>query len=201
MSPKQDVSTERKNQIYQAALICFSRKGYFQTTMDDIVEESGLSKGALYWYFDSKKELFISLLQDILDPIGEEWNAIAADETRTATQKMQLLVAVFRNQFNEMVDIFGLVIEAWAQTHFDEDVQEVTRQFYKPYLALMSSIIREGVTSGEFQVENVEATTAIILTLYDGLTLAFGAGLLNQNHEVLLDAAETMVFRGLGVEV
>ena len=45
MTPKADVSAERKAQIYQAALTCFNRKGYFQTTMDDIVAEiaQGLS--------------------------------------------------------------------------------------------------------------------------------------------------------------
>ena len=43
MTPKPDVSEKRKAQIYQAALVCFSRKGYHQTTMDDIVAESGTS--------------------------------------------------------------------------------------------------------------------------------------------------------------
>ena len=84
MSPKADVSTERKQQIYQAALACFNRKGYHLTTMDDIVIESGLSKGALYWYFDSKKALFISLLGDFMSPMGQEWEAIAADPAMTA---------------------------------------------------------------------------------------------------------------------
>lgn len=201
MSPKQDVSAERRKQIYEAAMTCFNRKGYYQTTMDEIAAESGLSKGALYWYFDSKKELFISLLQDILDPIGLEWEAIAADKTRTATEKLRLIVAVFRAQFDEMVGIFGVVIEAWAQTHFDEDMKEIIRGFYKPYLALMDHSIREGVSSGEFRVKNVPAASAVILTLFDGLTLAFGAGLLDLSHDDLLDAAEIMVFRSLGVEV
>ena len=51
MTPRPDVSEERKAQIYQAALACFNRKGYYRTTMDDIVAESVLSKGSLHWYF------------------------------------------------------------------------------------------------------------------------------------------------------
>jgi AcrR family transcriptional regulator len=58
MPPRPDVSAERHAQIIKAALACFSRKGYTNTTMDDIVAESGLSKGSLYWYFDSKDDLF-----------------------------------------------------------------------------------------------------------------------------------------------
>jgi len=110
MSPKPDVSAERKQQIYQAALACFNRKGYYQTTMDEIVVESGLSKGALYWYFDSKKTLFISLLSDFMSPMGQEWEAIVDDPAMTATQKLKQMLAYFRAQFDEMVEFFGLVI-------------------------------------------------------------------------------------------
>ena len=62
MAPKLKPETleERRAQILQAASTCFSRKGYHQTTMDDIVEEAGLSKGGVYWHFSSKKELFLA---------------------------------------------------------------------------------------------------------------------------------------------
>ena len=201
MSPKPDVSAERKQQIYQAALACFNDKGYYQTTMDDIVAESGLSKGALYWYFDSKKALFISLLDDFMAPMGQEWEIIAADESLTAVEKLRRTLGMFGAQFDAMVDFFGVVIEAWAQTHFDDDVQQLTHEMYKPYLALMIRVLEEGIAEGEFRVEDVAATSAVILTLFDGLTLAVGAGMIDLDPKALLAAAETLVLRGLRVEV
>jgi AcrR family transcriptional regulator len=201
MSPKPDVSAERKQQIYQAALACFNRKGYYQTTMDDIVVESGLSKGALYWYFDSKKALFISLLSDFMTPMGQEWEAIVDDPTMTAAQKMRMMLAYFRAQFDEMVEFFGLVIEAWAQTHFDDDVQQLTHDLYKPYQGFMERILEEGIAQGEFRQADVASTSAVILTLFDGLTLAVGAGMIDQQPDDLMAAAEALVLRGLGVEV
>ena len=59
-----DVNTKdsTKNQILDAALKVFVTSGYAQTTMNDIVEESGLSKGAIYHYYSSKKELFLALI-------------------------------------------------------------------------------------------------------------------------------------------
>ncbi|MDL1899078.1 helix-turn-helix transcriptional regulator [Anaerolineae bacterium CFX7] len=54
MSPRANVSAARKAQILDAAAAVFARKGFYQASMDDIVEEAGLSKGALYWYFKSK---------------------------------------------------------------------------------------------------------------------------------------------------
>ena len=200
MSPKPDVSTERKQQIYQAALACFSRKGYYQTTMDDIVTESGLSKGALYWYFDSKKQLFISLLQDFLLSTGEEWEAVIADETLNATEKLKACMTFFRKQFEEYVDFFGIVIAAWAQAFYDEDVQQLTRDLYEPYLAYMVQILEEGNAQGEFQVENLRATSAVILTIFDGLSLTSGTGIFDNDPSELLDAAESLIFYGLGIE-
>jgi AcrR family transcriptional regulator len=201
MSPKTDISAGRKQQIFQAALACFNQKGYYQTTMDDIVAESGLSKGTLYWYFASKKELFVSLLQETLDPFGREWEAIVEDQSMTATQKLKASLTFFRIQIVEQVDLFGLVIESWAQTYHDDDVQKLTREFYKPYLTYMDRILNEGISEGEFQIEDVQATSAVILTIFDGLTLASGAGILDYDPNRLVDAAEVLVTRGLGVEV
>jgi len=63
MSTKEITTAERRQQILSAAMNCFLAKGYHRATMDDIVAESGLSKGTLYWYFKSKKELFLALVQ------------------------------------------------------------------------------------------------------------------------------------------
>src|SRR3989304_6177982 len=45
----------RRSQILDAAWTCFARKGYHQATMQDICQESGLSPGAIYRYFESKE--------------------------------------------------------------------------------------------------------------------------------------------------
>ena len=55
------VSTEaRREEILKAAYTCFSRGGYHATTIDDIALEAGLSKGAVYWHFEGKWELFLA---------------------------------------------------------------------------------------------------------------------------------------------
>ena len=53
---------DKKNQILDAAFSVFVEKGYSETTMDDIVQKSKMSKGAIYHYYNSKKELFLSLI-------------------------------------------------------------------------------------------------------------------------------------------
>ena len=199
MAPRPDVTEERKAQIFQAALACFGRKGFHLTTMDDIVVESGLSKGALYWYFKSKKELFLSLFQELMGQLEQAWTAIATNEEASATDKLRASIALFRAEFGEMVPFFGVMMEAWALTRHDEDVQTLLENFYEPYLAIMARIVEDGIASGEFRVESVRATALVVMTLFDGITLAMGVGLWQGDWNEIMDAAETLVLRGLGV--
>ena len=54
----------RRAQILDAAQTCLARSGYHLTTMDDVVRESGLSKGSLYWHFDSKEDFDAAMRSD-----------------------------------------------------------------------------------------------------------------------------------------
>jgi len=200
VTPRPDVSEERKAQIYQAALTCFSRKGYHQTTMDDIVAESGLSKGTLYWYFEGKKELFLSLFQELMDQLGQTWESIVADKESSATDKLLASIALFRSELGEMVPFFGVMMEAYALTRHDEDVKGIIRDFYEPYLKIMTRVIEEGIASGEFRVESVRAMALVVMTLFDGIVLAMGTGLWQRDWNEIMDAAEELVLHGLGAE-
>ena len=65
MSPRPNVSEERISQIVTAAEDVFTKKGFNEARMDDIAEETGLSKGTLYNYFKSKDDLIIAILDRI----------------------------------------------------------------------------------------------------------------------------------------
>ncbi|MFW9926593.1 MAG: TetR/AcrR family transcriptional regulator, partial [Candidatus Thorarchaeota archaeon] len=90
MSPK--VSEEHKTmmmeKILQAALSLFSKKGYHETSMDDIVKKSGFSKGAIYGYFDSKETLFLELQKKFATINYYQLKAVIDDEP-TALAKLE----------------------------------------------------------------------------------------------------------------
>ncbi len=62
---------KRIKTILKSALELFSENGYERTTTDEIADYAGLSKGLLYFYFDSKEEIFVSLLIDGMDQLIE----------------------------------------------------------------------------------------------------------------------------------
>lgn len=66
--PKLSVRGERRRrEIKDTALALFAGLGYERTTVAEICDEIGVGKGVFYWYFDSKHDLFVELLEDLLD--------------------------------------------------------------------------------------------------------------------------------------
>ncbi len=63
MSPRPDVSEERRTQILEAAMAVFARQGFDKARMDDIAQQARLSKGALYLYYKSKDAIISAILQ------------------------------------------------------------------------------------------------------------------------------------------
>ena len=82
---KKNNQIDRKNQILEAAFKVFIDKGYSKTTMDDIVERSGLSKGALYHYYKSKKDKI-----EFLDKVG--WKRFLQFEFNDNSSKVRRFI-------------------------------------------------------------------------------------------------------------
>jgi len=77
---KQDKKEARRNQILEAATHVFTRLGFNKARMDDIVEESGLSKGTLYWYFKSKDDIITAILDRMLKREARQLHSMLDDE-------------------------------------------------------------------------------------------------------------------------
>src|SRR5438093_11726378 len=61
--PHTDSVPDRRCQILDAALVCFAKRGFHQTSMHDISDEAGISVGLIYRYFENK-EAVISAMAD-----------------------------------------------------------------------------------------------------------------------------------------
>ena len=62
---KEDALKTRRR-ILASALSLFVKKGYERTTFTDIASRLGMTKGAVYWHFDSKEKLLVTLLDEML---------------------------------------------------------------------------------------------------------------------------------------
>jgi AcrR family transcriptional regulator len=168
MTPRPDVSEERRAQVIEAALACFTRKGYVNTTMDDIVAESGLSKGAIYWYFKSKDDVFQAAFTSMFEAVGaESMTALMACET--AAERLRVGARTIVGLAHDLEGYFGLIIEFWAQSENRGEVMGFWADMLAQYQQAIASIFEGGVQSGEFREVDAGALAWMIMAAYDGL--------------------------------
>ena len=165
---KAKIAEERRSQILEAALRCFAHQGYHQTTMDDIVAESGLSKGTLYWYYQGKREIFLFVMEDWLGGWGKSLQGSFSPQDSPA-EKLRKLNQVMIRSGLELRDLLPVVMEFWSHATQDETIKEMLRAMFEEYDSLISGIIQEGISSGEFREGNVHHLASILVAAYDGL--------------------------------
>jgi AcrR family transcriptional regulator len=168
MSPRPDVSAERRAQIIEAALACFTRKGYNNTTMDDIVAESGLSKGSLYWYFKGKDDLFAEAVWSIFADVGEEVMAAMVAGT-TASEQLRGMAQVTAGFSKAFEGYFGLILEFWSSSSSREEAGTMWMGMLEQYKDIVMATIEAGVKSGEFKPVDAESLVWAMMAAYDGL--------------------------------
>src|SRR5207253_6837664 len=103
----------RRTQILNAAVRCFARKGYYATTIEDLVTETGLSRGALYLYYPSKEAMYLA--------ISERWGCGLEEAIRarltpdlSPASILQVLIEVIGEHVQAEADAFRILIEAWS---------------------------------------------------------------------------------------
>ena len=160
----------RRDQILQAAVVCFSRKGYHLTTMDDIVAESGMSKGSLYWHYKNKKAILISVAEWYFSQmVGAMMGA--AQQAPSAAGQIKTLLALFIEMMDTEEVLINVFIDFYAETRHDAEVTELLQEMMMPLIDAIAAIIEEGVDSGEFRPVDARNVAVTFMAAGDGLFL------------------------------
>jgi len=159
MSPRPNVSEERISQIVTAAEDVFTRKGFNEARMDDIAEETGLSKGTLYNYFRSKDDLIIAILDRIFQ---REFKAFeqADVSNMSATESIDLFANTVAKDIKLMLRLMPVAYEFLALAFRNKTVQKALKVYVNRYMDILVPIIQSGIDSGEFK--NVDAKEVAI---------------------------------------
>lgn len=165
-----DISQQqlRKEQILNAALAVIVQNGYEKSRMDDIVQVSNLSKGAIYWYYKSKKDVYLSLINLWVNRYSAVLNHMTEEE-KPASQQLQDLFQYFINQYENDPDVFRALLEFWSMAGRDSDFKDKLNQVYNEFLDLIRGIIAKGVKSGEFKSLDIDIAALSIMVNIEGI--------------------------------
>ena len=174
MAPRPDVSEERKAQILEAATEVFSRSGFHKARMDDIAKQAGLSKGALYWYFDSKDAIIQGLMDRMFAREFEQMGALI-DADIPAKQKLEYYLELAVQDITRFEALLPIMYEFWAMLLRKRRVKEVLGRYYKGFFDLVIPIIQQGIDNGEFREVNAEDVAVTIGAFIEGLFVLWAA--------------------------
>jgi AcrR family transcriptional regulator len=158
---------ERKNEILDISEGLFRLKGFDKTTVNDILEAVGISKGAFYYYFNSKEEVLDAIIRRRGDYGVNAAERIAADAALTAHEKLLRIMRVQKPGDEQQKQLIKVLHEAPnAQMHQKSLCEIVLR-----LAPVLGGVVEQGITEGVFSTpyprENMEFILAISQSIFD----------------------------------
>ena len=188
----------RRAQILAAAMTCFARQGYHATSMDDVVRESGLSVGAIYSYFPSKEDLFLSLSDDRADQTLAYLNDLfrrpgpMADKTRAAVDYFFNLLS------DELLSLARVTVEFMSEAARSERVKARQERRCESVRQFMRWLLTEAQREHEVRDDvDVDAAAELMMMLNEGILLMSVVGLRKVSLDALKPAYLALLNTGL----
>jgi AcrR family transcriptional regulator len=170
MSPRPSVREERKDQILDAATDVFAQKGFNEARMDDIVDQSGLSKGTLYWYFKSKDEIILSILERLFRREFRELEQLTDLEGKAA-EKLMTFTELACDDIRKMLRLMPLAYEFMAWAFRRKNIQDVFKLYMNKYMDYLVPVIQQGIDTGEFRDLDPRSVAITIGAIIEGTIL------------------------------
>ncbi|MFW5826995.1 MAG: TetR/AcrR family transcriptional regulator [Alkalispirochaeta sp.] len=145
---------ERRDEIITTAQALFFSLGYEACTINDIIQEIGIAKGTFYHYFRGKQELLEALIEQMSDQILAQINAIAADTTRSAADRLS---HYFQESLVLKAQSPELMVAALETLYRPENMLLRVQMFESSnarVAPVLARLIREGTDRGEFNVSD-----------------------------------------------
>lgn len=158
----------RKEQIIKAALKRFSHFGIGKTTMNEIAEDSSISKGNIYYYFPDKNALITEVIRHLI----HQFDILLKERIANCTSTLETLeqIQIVKNEFFEkhyMLHIFeGFDCPSVNET--TKHLAELSSQYSKK---LIIEIFQKGIERKEFKPFNVEETAELYIQASQGIFL------------------------------
>ncbi|MDQ6735787.1 MAG: TetR/AcrR family transcriptional regulator, partial [Nitrospirota bacterium] len=152
----------RRTQILNSAVRCFARRGYYATTIEDLVIETGLSRGALYLYYPSKEAIYLA--------ISEQWGCGLEEAIRTRLTPdlspasiLRILIEVNGEHVQADADACRILMEGWNLAYHIPALATRHAQQQARSVAALSRLLSAGMAAGEFRADIEVETQARIL--------------------------------------
>lgn len=190
---------EKKKELIQAAKKVFIQKGYVQTSMQDIMDEAGISRGAMYSYFDNLQHVFMEVLKE--DDQKDVQFFEASNEERIWPQLQQWLEMQQHVIENIHQSLLQAKAEFFLSTQQQNDDFSYIVQRYNQITGAIEKVLVQGEHQNEFQLQQPpERISRYMVSFLNGLmldTFQLGSKQTNEQEQlsILLFTLEKLLYK------
>jgi AcrR family transcriptional regulator len=164
----EEARAARRDQIIAAAVECFARSGYHVTTMADIAEAAGVSKGTPYLYFPGKETLFIALYEEwdcgLAARIDAAVAALAESARRSPRSVLVAVTSAIAAHVIENPQACRVLMEATTLAAYEPAIAAKVQAANAVNLEQLTSLFAAGVAAGEWPASMDPAVQARLFT-------------------------------------
>lgn len=183
----------RRKVILTAGQI-FSRYGFRKTTMDEIARALKMGKSSIYYYFNSKEEIFEAVVRNEANVLRNELTT-AIKSMESPVDKMRKYVFVRMKAFEKLSNYYNAIFDKNLD-HFDF-IEHVREKYDREELAILRLILYDGYRKNVFSISNSEYTALAIQTTLKGLEVPLFWQKKEVNIESRLNAILDVLFNGI----
>lgn len=172
MPGKKQQSEDKVNRILQAALVVLSRKGYENTTINNIADTARISRGLLHYYFKDKEDLVAKALTFGFGPM---WDSSVGSLT-TAKSPLQLvdtMIDVLKENVRKNPDFSALLFEMWVSGRRSAKIRKVFSDGLNEAINRLRKLFELASSVGLIKVDpnEFEGLVRLFLAMYHGLAI------------------------------
>ena len=184
---------ERRGQILRAARAVFIEKGYLAARVEDVAARAGLSKGAVYFYFQSKRDLLLALVQEEHETTYSFLQAAEAD-FRPAAVKLLDLGKKYLDYFAGLKSPPRFFLMMCEQGIRDEEIREELTAVHRRFVNAATLMLAQGQSEGAFRKGDPAAMAQLLKAIIDGLAGEAAIGIRPDPEKLMNDGIQVILY-------
>lgn len=162
-------SSNRKKEFLKTSLELFAEKGYDKTTIQDIIDQMGVSRGTFYHYFSSKEDIIITIAREYVNGAIYLIKRIAEKRDLNAVEKINNLMESV-NQYKAQQEEHRLTVKGIFSKEKNIKLERKIESAFKgDALKYLKKIIDQGIEEGSFDTINSRELTEFMLTAINSM--------------------------------
>lgn len=196
---KVDKKTKKSEKILDAALLLFSKNGFYATTIPDIAKAMGMSVGNIYNYFSSKEKLAKEIIKYSSDILGEEIRKVN-EQKLSSKEKIRAIVAVYFDMASTKPQHINYFLRVYLAN------KEVFKEGCEGMLCVSAFVtelmifFEDGVARGELRNQDFFSAFGLFMGYLGGFVFLNGEGVLTKDLNDYVDDIALNIYHALKLQ-